>query len=130
MTHTIGLPDDVWGRLASEADERGCTTADLLRVAILGLIQPGNSTDRVLQMVRAGFVDAEISLSVGLSKDRVGQIRRDAGLTRNIDRHWRTRWATGNRFSNPARARNQPGHPTTHTQETNKPTEAHSEGAS
>lgn len=86
-TKTIAVPLHVWGRLASEADNRGVTIADLLVVAVQQIIRPPEGrADMVVALARAGFNDREISDRLGEQRSYVAEQRRKAGIEAIRDR--------------------------------------------
>lgn len=77
------LPERVWGRLASAADHRGVTVADLLTVAVEGLIRT-NRTDpreRLLSEIRSGVPDPVVAHRMGIPLEAVRQERRAMGMS-------------------------------------------------
>lgn len=86
-TKTITIPLQVWGRLASEADNRGVTIADLLVATVQQIIRPpAGRSEMVAALVRAGFTDREVCERLGEQRSYVAQQRRAAGLAANRDR--------------------------------------------
>lgn len=85
---TVTMPDDVWGRLATIADDRNTTIAELLVAAVMEITEPRTRGERVVQLVRAGLTDAQIAERTGELKSYVGDVRRAAKLPPN--RQWRT----------------------------------------
>jgi hypothetical protein len=82
----ITVPLSVWGRLASEADTRGVTVEDLLVSAINNLVRPKDTALIVATAARAGYTDGEIAAHTGLTRMRVAELRRRAGVKPNRDR--------------------------------------------
>lgn len=80
---SVGLPDTVWGRLATTADARGVSVEDLLVAAITEVVKPQSRQERVLEAVRAGLSDAVVAERTGELKQYVGVVRRRAGLPAN-----------------------------------------------
>lgn len=85
----VWVPEDVWGRLASVADDRGTTIEALLVLAIESIAEPKMRRDqhatrkRVVDMVLAGHADAAIAEEMGIYVQRVAEIRRSAKLQPN-----------------------------------------------
>lgn len=82
----VKLPDQVWGRLASVADDRGVTVEQLLIAAVAEVVKPRDRRERVLHYVRAGYTDARVAEATGELKHYVGDVRRRAGLPANRQR--------------------------------------------
>lgn len=83
-TRTITVPENVWGRLASEADNRGISIADLLVVTIQKIVRPPtNRSTRVIELARAGFTDRDICEMTGETRNYVQTTRARAGLKAN-----------------------------------------------
>jgi hypothetical protein len=86
-TKTITIPLKVWGRMASEAESRGVTIADLLVAAVQQVIRPpAGRSEMVVSLARAGFTDREICERLGEQRSYVSDQRRSAGLPANRDR--------------------------------------------
>lgn len=86
-TRTIKVPLQVWGRLASEAEHRGVTIADLLVAAVQQIIRPPvGRAEMVVSLTLAGFTDREICERLGEQRTYVSEQRRSAGLPANRDR--------------------------------------------
>lgn len=85
-TVNVTVPLHVWGRLASEADNRGVTVEDVLVTAINHVIQPKGRRELIIAAVRAGFTDAEVAAQTGELVGFVASVRRSAGLRAN---RWR-----------------------------------------
>ncbi len=79
----IHVPEPVWGRLASLADDRGVQIEDLLTAAIISITQPQTVREQILQMVRAGLPDAVIADHIGYTLSQVAVVRRSAKLPAN-----------------------------------------------
>lgn len=79
-TMNVTVPAGVWGRLASEADNRGVTVEDILVAAINHVIRPQGRREVILAAVRAGFTDAQVAAQTGELVGFVAKVRRDAGL--------------------------------------------------
>jgi len=79
-TVNVTVPLHVWGRLASEADNRGVTVEDVLVTAINHVIQPKGRREIIVAAVKAGYTDAEVAAHTGELVGFVAQVRRDAGL--------------------------------------------------
>lgn len=79
-TVQVTVPVNVWGRLASEADNRGVTVEDILVAAINYVIRPQGRREMILAFVRAGFTDAQVAAHTGELVGFVAQVRRGAGL--------------------------------------------------
>ncbi len=84
---TVTMPDHVFGRLASLADDRGCTIADLIVAGVKQIldVKPGR-VDAVLDLVRAGYTDKQVADSTGELVGYVAEVRRRAGLRPNPER--------------------------------------------
>ena len=95
VTVPVTLPADVWGRLATRADERGVTVADLVAAAIQDLTQPrfkrgpveGSrlADDRwaVIKPLRdAGWTWPQIVARTGIPMSSAMQIAKRHGITR------------------------------------------------
>ncbi len=85
-TVSITMPDRVWGRLASRADDMGVRVAELLTMAIQNLA-PEPETDRVAVLASSGLSDKEIARAMSLTNEQVARRRRRAGIPAN-------RWAS------------------------------------
>ncbi len=85
-TVNITVPRKIWGRLATEADVRGVSIEDILVAAIHHVIYPNDRTDRIIVLVNAGYSDTKIAEVVGETRRHVTQMRRQAGLPRNVNR--------------------------------------------
>jgi hypothetical protein len=86
-TKTIAVPLKVWGRLASEAENRGVTIADLLVAAVQQIIRPpAGRSEMVVSLALAGFTDGQICERLGEQRSYVAEQRRNAGLPANRDR--------------------------------------------
>ncbi len=83
---TVGLPLRVWGRLATEAEHRGVTVADVLVNAINQVIRPEGRREAVVGACRAGFTDREIAEQTGETRSYVQSVRKAVGLPANRDR--------------------------------------------
>ena len=91
---TLNLPDPVWGRLASAAEERETTVASLIESGIRSILTPSarihiNALARrlaVTTLVRDGMPDAVICERLGESRSYVSDVRRAAGLKPNRQR--------------------------------------------
>lgn len=79
----VYLPEPIWGRMATIADDRGVTVEDLLTTAVMQIIAPATVEERIVELVRAGFPDRVISTRTGEVVGRVATIRRRAGLAPN-----------------------------------------------
>lgn len=79
-TVNVTVPLHVWGRLASEADNRGVTVEDVLVTAINHVIQPKGRRGIIVAAVKAGYTDAEVAAHTGELVGFVAQVRREAGL--------------------------------------------------
>lgn len=82
-TIPVHLPEIVWGKLATVADDRGVTVEDILTTAVMQLIAPSTAEERIIQFARAGFPDAVIADRTGQLLARVAEIRRGAGIPAN-----------------------------------------------
>lgn len=84
MTRTVqvALPDPVWGRLASRADDSGVTVADLISTAVAALVPP-TSVDPVVTLTRSGLSDKEIAAQLVLTNAQVKTRRLAAGIPAN-----------------------------------------------
>ena len=79
----VYLPEPIWGRIATIADDRGVSVEDLLTTAVMQIISPGTVEERIVDLVRAGFPDKVIASRTGEVVGRVANIRRNAGLAPN-----------------------------------------------
>lgn len=79
----VTLPDQIWGRLATVAADRGVKIEDLLVAAVREVVKPRSRRERVLAYVRAGYTDAGAAEATGELKSYVGDVRRAAGLPPN-----------------------------------------------
>ena len=87
QTAKIEVPLRVWGRLASEADNRGISIADLLVEAVRGLDRPRLSRSAaVVALARQGFTDREIAEKTGETINYIKTARYKVGLQANRDR--------------------------------------------
>lgn len=77
------VPANIWGRIATIAEDRGVTVEEILVTAIKEITAPRNRQERVLQLVRAGLTDARIAERTGELKNYVAAVRRRAGLPAN-----------------------------------------------
>lgn len=82
-SQAVYLPEHVWGRLASTAEDRGVSIEDLLVTAITELLSPMTVAEHVAQLARAGMPDALIAARTGLLLQRVAQLRRRAHVPAN-----------------------------------------------
>lgn len=88
-TRQITIPEHVWGRLASIADDRGTTIEELLVHAIESIAEPKThleqrtTRERVVAMVLDGHADASIAAELHIFVQRVAEIRRKAKLPAN-----------------------------------------------
>lgn len=85
-TVKVTVPLHVWGRLASEADNRGVGVEDVLVAAINHVIRPQGRKEVILAAVRAGFTDAEVAAQTGELVGFVASVRRSVGLRANRGR--------------------------------------------
>lgn len=79
----VELSAPVWGRMATIAEDRGVTVADILVAAVHEVLQPRSRQERVLNAVRAGLPDCAVSEQTGELRAYVARVRRDAGLKPN-----------------------------------------------
>ncbi len=82
-TIPVLLPEVVWGKLATVADDRGVSVEDILTSAVMQLIAPSTVEERIVQFARAGYPDAVIADRTGQLVARVGEVRRAAGVPAN-----------------------------------------------
>lgn len=82
----VGIPESVWGRLASVAETRGVTVEDLLVASITEVIKPRSRQERIVQLAHAGLPDRVIAERTGELKGFVGEVRRRAGIPVNKQR--------------------------------------------
>ncbi|MBN6777411.1 hypothetical protein JRG19_02450 [Pseudoclavibacter alba] len=89
---TVRLPERVWGRLATVAENEGTTVPELIADAIKGRVAPLMEQSapaskvtkaRVVELVAAGIDDGAISRDLNLTRRQVAEIRRRAGLRAN-----------------------------------------------
>lgn len=84
MKVEITLPSQVWGRLASLAEERNTDVGGLIADSIRATIDhPRGNTARIEQAVRNGWADGDIAVVLGMTRAAVAQLRRRAGLPAN-----------------------------------------------
>lgn len=91
MRVTFEIPDQIWGRLASIADDGDTDVPTLMTLAAARIVnrdaarvlRAAKRHERVLRGVRAGLTDAEIALRTGDLKNYVADVRRGAGLPAN-----------------------------------------------
>lgn len=82
-TRTITIPLHIWGRLASEADQRNMPIAELLVRTIEQLVVPRpRREERVIELARKGLSDDEICEQTGETRAYVAEKRRSAGIRR------------------------------------------------
>lgn len=79
----VFVPEAIWGRLATIADDRGVSVEDILVGAITDLTAPATVEERIVQLVRSGFTDAAIAGKTGEFVARVRVVRRAAHLPAN-----------------------------------------------
>ena len=79
----VFVPEVIWGRLASVADDRGVSVEDILVAAITDLTAPATVEERIVQLVRSGLTDAAIAGRTGEFVARVRAVRRAAHLPAN-----------------------------------------------
>jgi len=87
----LNLPDPLWARLATIADEQDTRIPDLLQAAVAGVVSsripPGEARrEMVARLVRAGLTDGQIADRLRLTRGWVAQTRREAGLRPNHHR--------------------------------------------
>jgi hypothetical protein len=80
------FPPNVWGRLATIADDRGTNIADIITTAVINELRPRDRRAWVIQLVRDGYPDRAIAETTGELRAYVGEVRRKAGLPPNRDR--------------------------------------------
>lgn len=91
MKVVVALPEPVWGRLASIADARGVSVADVIGKAIAAEMKPRpllhsvsfKRRQVVVSLVEAGHTDRFIAEATGELVQYVRDARRDAGLPAN-----------------------------------------------
>lgn len=81
MKITFELPDRVWGRLVSVAEDRGTTAAALVSASVTELVKDRRTT--VEALVHAGLCDADIGARLGMTTTSVASMRRRLGLQAN-----------------------------------------------
>lgn len=79
----VSLPENVWGRLASIADDRGTTVAEVIAETMTRLVPQPRTVDAVVPLVLAGLPDKEIARRLDLTNLAVQTRRRAAGLPAN-----------------------------------------------
>lgn len=79
----ITVPMSVWGRLASEADLRGSTVADVLVVAIQNTIRRSHRDALILGLLLQGHTDQVITTLTAESPGHVREVRKAAGIKAN-----------------------------------------------
>lgn len=84
MSKTVTMPDDVWGELATIADDQGCTIADLIVAGVNNIrnVKPARA-QAVLDLVRVGYTDRQVAETTGELVSYVADVRRRAGLRPN-----------------------------------------------
>lgn len=83
---TVTIPLHVWGRLASEADQRGVRVEDILVAAINSVLKRSLREAVVVGLAVAGHPDRVISELTGNSPKYVRQARKSAGIKRERER--------------------------------------------
>lgn len=84
----VYLPEPIWGRLATVADDRGVSVEDILTTAVRQLIDPMTVEEQIVDLVRAGWPDKIIAAKTGQVLGRVARVRRAAHLPPNKFRPW------------------------------------------
>lgn len=79
----VYFPENLWGKLATIADDRGVSIGELIVAAVGRIASPLTVEQRVVGLVRAGHPDALIAGETGELLHRVANIRRAAGLPPN-----------------------------------------------
>ena len=79
----VTVPERVWGRLASEADNRGVTVEDVLVEAINHVIRPQDRREQIVVLALAGWTDRDIAERTGEVVGFVATVRRQAGIPAN-----------------------------------------------
>ena len=85
------VPDLIWAQILQNAEDRGNTVSQLMSGAALSLVQKDAGRkiraearrQRVIDLVRAGMVDADIAAVTGELKQYVATNRQRAGLPAN-----------------------------------------------
>jgi hypothetical protein len=80
---TLTISTNVWGRLATVADERGVTVQELIVTALRPIITPDTLETRVASYARAGLTDTQICELTGRDRAYVARTRRAAGIRAN-----------------------------------------------
>lgn len=81
MEKSITIPTPVWGRLATEADLRGVSIADLLVATVQHLVKPPTTeAERIVFLARSGFTDRQICEQLGVTREKVSRVRLKAGV--------------------------------------------------
>lgn len=80
---SVILPDTIWGRIISVAEDRGVTVEDILVAAVRQIIDPATVEERIIDLVRAGWPDKVIAGKTGELVNHVAAVRRSAGLPPN-----------------------------------------------
>ncbi len=83
---TMAFPRNVWGRLASIAEDRGVTIAQIISGAVVNELKPRDRRQWVLSLVRTGYCDRVVAEITGELKQYVATTRRREGLPANRDR--------------------------------------------
>jgi hypothetical protein len=82
------IPEIIWGKLATVADDRGVSVEDILVAAVRQIIDPATVEERIVDLVRAGWPDRVIAGKTGELVARVATVRRAANLPPNKFRPW------------------------------------------
>lgn len=79
----LTLPTNVWGRLATIADDRGVTVQQLIVTALRPYLAPQTLETRIRDMARAGLTDQQMCEMTGRDRAFVARTRRAAGIPAN-----------------------------------------------
>lgn len=83
---SVELPQNVWGRLATIAEDRGVTVAQVIGGAVIHELRPKDRRQWILALVKSGYCDRRVAEITGELKQYVSQVRRAAGMPANRDR--------------------------------------------
>lgn len=82
-SRTVILPEKVWGRLVTRAEDRGVPVEEFIVAAVNQLITAQSVEERIVDLVRVGFPDRAIAERTGELLHRVAAVRRRAHLAPN-----------------------------------------------
>lgn len=80
---SLTLPTNVWGRLATVADDRGLSVQQLIVTALRPYLSPQTLEARIGDMARAGLTDKQMCEMTGRDRAFVARTRRAAGIPAN-----------------------------------------------